>query len=286
MRQIQSLRAEQSRAEQSRAEQSRAQECRIGNIYGASGGSHAGQVYDSDHLAPTLTDMQGGGRQPHVVETQRIICAMRGRNVDNPSDRTAGIELEQRLEPNEQGICNTLTSVQKDNLVLESECLGGFGDKKSNGGTQYFQHYRVYSMGEVALCLPSQIPGGSYNYLEKKQIIYDDYNSVIPEDQDAVPTLTTNCGASATRNGVKIIEAEILQNVDPKCHDFIYKIDGEYWLIRIRKLTPLECWKLMNFTEEDFHKAEKVVSNTQLYRQCGNSIVTSVLEAIFRRLIE
>ena len=211
---------------------------------------------------------------------------MRGRNVDNPSDRTAGIELEQRLEPNEQGICNTLTSVQKDNLVLESECLGGFGDKKSNGGTQYFQHYRVYSMGEVALCLPSQIPGGSYNYLEKKQIIYDDYNSVIPEDQDAVPTLTTNCGASATRNGVKIIEAEILQNVDPKCHDFIYKIDGEYWLIRIRKLTPLECWKLMNFTEEDFHKAEKVVSNTQLYRQCGNSIVTSVLEAIFRRLIE
>ena len=45
---------------------------------------------------------------------------MRGRNPDNPSDRTVGSPTEQRLEPNSQGICNTLTSVQKDNLVLEN----------------------------------------------------------------------------------------------------------------------------------------------------------------------
>ena len=45
---------------------------------------------------------------------------MRGRNPDNPSDRTAGSPTEQRLEPNSQGICNTLTSVQKDNLVMET----------------------------------------------------------------------------------------------------------------------------------------------------------------------
>lgn len=48
-----------------------------------------------------------------------LIVAMRGRNPMNPSDRTSGIPTEQRLEPNTQGICNTLTTVFKDILVLE-----------------------------------------------------------------------------------------------------------------------------------------------------------------------
>ncbi len=47
-----------------------------------------------------------------------MIVRMQGRNPDNPSDRTPGVKTEQRLEPNAQGICNTLTSVQKDNMVL------------------------------------------------------------------------------------------------------------------------------------------------------------------------
>lgn len=53
---------------------------------------------------------------------------------------------------------------------------------------------------------------------------------------------------------------------------------------RIRKLTPKECWRLMGFTDEDFSKAEKVNSNTQLYKQAGNSIVVNVLEALFAQL--
>ena len=53
---------------------------------------------------------------------------------------------------------------------------------------------------------------------------------------------------------------------------------------RIRKLTPKECWRLMGFSDEDFEKAAKVNSNTQLYKQAGNSIVVNVLEAIFKRL--
>ena len=40
----------------------------------------------------------------------------------------------------------------------------------------------------------------------------------------------------------------------------------------------------MSFTDDDFHKAEAVNSNTQLYKQAGNSIVVSVLEAIFRQM--
>lgn len=55
--------------------------------------------------------------------------------------------------------------------------------------------------------------------------------------------------------------------------------------LRIRKLTPKECWRLMGFNDEDFEKAEKVNSNTQLYKQAGNSIVVNVLQAIFRNLL-
>ncbi len=53
---------------------------------------------------------------------------------------------------------------------------------------------------------------------------------------------------------------------------------------RIRKLTPLECWRLMGFDDEDFRKAEQVCSNTQLYKQAGNSIVVNVLEGILANL--
>ena len=55
--------------------------------------------------------------------------------------------------------------------------------------------------------------------------------------------------------------------------------------IRIRRLTPKECWRLMGFDDEDVDKASKVNSNTQLYKQAGNSIVVNVLEAIFKELL-
>ena len=56
--------------------------------------------------------------------------------------------------------------------------------------------------------------------------------------------------------------------------------------LRIRKLTPKECWRLMGFDDVDFEKAEKVNSNTQLYKQAGNSICVPVLMAIFKELIK
>ena len=59
---------------------------------------------------------------------------------------------------------------------------------------------------------------------------------------------------------------------------FIVKND-----LRIRKLTPLEVWRLMGFSDDDFDKAEKINSNTQLYKQAGNSIVVNVLMAIFKQ---
>lgn len=55
--------------------------------------------------------------------------------------------------------------------------------------------------------------------------------------------------------------------------------------LRIRKLTPKECWRLMGFDDEDFEKASKVNSNSQLYKQAGNSIVVNVLEKIIKNLV-
>lgn len=56
--------------------------------------------------------------------------------------------------------------------------------------------------------------------------------------------------------------------------------------IRIRKLTPKECWRLMGFDDASFERAEKVNSNAQLYKQAGNSICVDVLMAIFRELFK
>ena len=89
----------------------------------------------------------------------------------------------------------------------------------------------------------------------------DEQNVVIRKD-NTVGTLTTDGSSSKKNNRV------LLSN------------------LRIRKLTPLECWRLMGFDDDDFYKAEKINSNRQLYRQAGNSIVVNVLEQIFNNLKE
>lgn len=124
----------------------------VAQIYG--GGiepnPQAGRVYSNDGISPTMDTCSGGNRMPKIIDTQGrtkkvctpkeyaptlraqthgnlpqvvepIIVASRGRNPSNPSDRTPGAPTEQRLEPNTQGITNTITSVQKDNYVAVFE---------------------------------------------------------------------------------------------------------------------------------------------------------------------
>lgn len=57
-------------------------------------------------------------------------------------------------------------------------------------------------------------------------------------------------------------------------------------VMRIRRLTPRECWRLMDFSDEDFDKAKAVNSDTQLYKQAGNSIVVNVLVAILGQMFD
>lgn len=77
---------------------------------------------------------------------------------------------------------------------------------------------------------------------------------------------------------------ERANTIDTRPHQAVITEDSNMENIRIRKLTPRECWRLMGFDDEDFNKARAVNSDTQLYKQAGNSIVVNVLEAIMSNM--
>lgn len=221
------------------------------------------RIYDVGGCSPTLSTMQGGNQEPKILEEQipckldkmpnghldsldnaeicdintpaastvtsryykgigshkdnMCIVAMRGRNPNNPSDRTAGSLTEQRLEVNMQGTSNCLTSVQKDNLLLENN-IQKVGQISSNG---------------------------------------------------------SQCGTVISDNGISA-------NLVAGTHGYANShIATQY---RIRKLTPRECGRLMGVSDEDIDKMAVVNSNTQLYKQFGNSIVVDVMCAMFKNL--
>lgn len=185
----------------------------------------------------------GGNQQPMIV-------AMRGRNSDNPKSREKS-NYKQVLEPNTQGICNTLTSVQKDNLGLEEKPIifDMYNKKRLNGDV----------CGTITTGCAT---GGSGTF-----------GNVNPSNRGINGNVVSSDGLARAR-AITIEKGEGQKICDTQNAD-------DY---RIRKLTPRECWRLMGFSDADFDKAAAVNSNTQLYKEAGNSIVKNVLMAIFRRL--
>ena len=76
------------------------------------------RVYGTDKISPALTTMQGGLREPKIL-TLPCIYASRGRYIDNSSSEGTGKPTEQKFEFNTRGISNTITTVQKDNYLVE-----------------------------------------------------------------------------------------------------------------------------------------------------------------------
>lgn len=118
-----------------------------------------------------------------------------------------------------------------------------------------------------------------------KQATKDGY---IPCEVGGVVDL--NYPSSKTRRGRVIGNGMICptlttESIPSVLERWTWEIDGETYLIRIRKLTPKECFRLMGFNDDDYEKAEQVNSNTQLYKEAGNSIVVNVLEAIFKQML-
>ena len=222
---------------------------RVGGLYDKDGSRHqAGSIYDPNGVCATLSTMQGGNQEP-------IIVASRGRNPEDPSDRSAGQKLEQRLEPNRQGITNTITSVQKDNYVAVL-----IDDTYKNREPREYEDYSpTLRAGRSGLKVRTANKQG-----------YD-----IATDGDGVDLSSPQSKTRRGRVGHGV--SKTLMGTDSM---------GTVDNYRIRKLTPKECWRLMGFDDADFRKAEQVNSNTQLYKQAGNSIVVNVLEAILKNLLE
>ena len=300
-----------------------------------------------------------------------VCVASRGRNPANPSDRTTGSPTEQRLEPNSDGCTNTLTTVQKDNLLLVAEPSVLRYER-----TEYAKEIRTaYEKGEVEerRCNMRQLsprPDGISNtpsIIQVGNIVKDpnrdSQTGRIYDPSVLAPTLNTfaeakividgltrdvQCqrarvfnpnGLSATiattdykeppqisvigrlkggekgrvvdRDGIgytltateykdplKIAEPVIVGSM--QAHAAV-KTDGicptlteamgmgggqvpvHTYGVRIRKLTPRECWRLMGFEDADFDRV-RGISNSQLYKQAGNSIVVNVLEALLMQL--
>ena len=268
------------------------------------------------------------------------------------------------LEPRKDDITNTITTVTKDNLLLETNTLnfiGGIGEKDIVGDNKslsrnYPQGNRVYDANNIACSQTANgggIGGKTGLYLvgnldgkyEQSNRVYSEegiaptimsnsrktctggYNSPkimqigmldikgneqirrVYNEEGISPTLNTMQGGNtqpkvmykvrqATKQGYTITEEgdsinleqpnstirrgrvgnKIANTLTCSCNQAVV---NEY---RIRKLTPLECYRLMGFDDEDFYKASALNSNSQLYKQAGNSICVNVLEEIFKNL--
>lgn len=144
--------------------------------------------------------------------------------------------------------------------------------KEHSGKRDNTNHNRVYDPNDIAPTLDTMQDGGRQPCVLIKNGTKKGYLECEPGDG-----INTGFLESNTRRG------RVQKQVSPTltCNDTAATLTTD---IRIRKLTPLECWRLMGFSDEAFRKAEAVNSNTQLYKQAGNSIVVDVLEAIFANL--
>lgn len=273
--------------------------------------------------ASTVTSRYYKGIGSH--KDNMCIVAMRGRNPDNPSDRTAGSPTEQRLEVNMQGTSNCLTSVQKDNLVLESQVLT---PKRTAYGKQIRKAYESGQIQESRHNMTELEPrkddiSNTLTTVQKDNLLLENvkirqatkdgsieceiggcFDASYPNSKtrrgrvqdkgNTCPTLTaqnqevvriekvgqissngSQCGTVISYNGISA-------NLVDGTHGYANShIATQY---RIRKLTPRECGRLMGVSDEDIDKMAAVNSNTQLYKQFGNSIVVDVMCAMFKNL--
>ena len=195
----------------------------VGNVNRPDFGTgYAGGVWDTNNISPTLTTMQGGGRQPHIITS---LVSNKGEKFERETEVANTL-----LARDYKGFGN-----QSMNAVIECQ------DNKIAIRQATKKGYIECELGGVA----------DLSYPESKT-----RRGRVQENGQICPTIT------ATETGVCRIESPI----------------------RIRKLTPKECFRLMGFSDENFEAAERMVSNSQLYKQARNSIVVDVLYYILVEL--
>lgn len=191
-----------------------------------------------------------------------LIVAMRGRNPDNPSERgKSNGRYRQRLEPNGGGISNTLTSVQKDNLLLE------YVAQPIKRVRTEEERIRRHLHGDQGARFSSR--------------------QMVAGDNGIMGTVTTVVEKDNLIMEGLILKKERTSNTRPKGKgwEYVQFEDGRRGWVRLRKLTPRECFRLQGVREEDIDKMLNAgISDSQLYKLAGNSICVDVMVHLFRNL--
>ena len=286
----------------------------IGNINRPDFGTgYAGGVWDTNNISPTLTTMQGGGRQPHImcgidkslngtkfIDNANCLTAREDRGISNrKSEGTAVIEVLGNVNPSgkgmngnvfdENGLAPTLTTNKGEGNKIAIrqatkkgyiECeIGGVADLSyPNSKTR---RGRVQDGGNICPTLTATETGvcriesaenkPKERFFRQALDTFDDSDAEYGDTIDAFNKRVNKSGYSPTLTtrpeGFKTAILPVTNN------------------LRIRKLTPKECFRLMGFSDENFEAAHNVgISNSQLYKQAGNSIVVDVLYYIFVEL--
>ena len=183
--------------------------------------------------------------------------------ITNPKYESMGID---RIPSVDDDTANAITTSQGGNRepkIAEPMCL----NSKVNGKQPSLQN-RIYDTNGTSTAITtSYMPSIS-----------------IPEATIQGYALATDGdGVYINRPHQKhgVVQKGMIQTIKTSGDDVAVVTDN----LRIRKLTPLECWRLMGISDEDFYKAQAVVSNSQLYKQAGNGIVVDVLYAIFKEML-
>ena len=260
----------------------------------------AGSVYDENELSPTLDTMQGGWRQP-CIEIKE--ATKRGYKEAYEGD---GVNISSRMKYQrgnvQKDMIQTITTSggnergvvlnekpRKDIKELEKYCeyCGNKLERKRFNGR--LEDFTVFSNRKYC----------------NRECMKKDYLKIGEHNQN-----WSNAHATARKINELILHKEVCELCGGDKNLDIHHIDGNWQNnnldnlmclcrschtryernkdktnLRIRKLTPLEVWRLMGFDDSDFDKASQVNSNTQLYKQAGNSIVVNVLEAILTNLL-
>lgn len=229
---------------------------KIIGIYDEDNKKHqAGSIYDSNGLSPTLTTMSNGGnKQPFILINEGTkkgyAEAIEGDsiNISRPNNITKRGRVGKEISNTILTSPNMAVIENANNLI----CL--------NANKGISSQDRIYDSEGIAMT----ITASEFRPKIAERKMFNPYNN--KEIQDIAPTQTSTCGCTTSSSAVLISE------------------DGKTYL-KIRKLTPLECWRLMGFDDEDFYKVKNLgISDTQAYKMAGNSIVVNVLEFIFKEL--
>lgn len=215
-----------------------------------------------------------------VYDSNGVIGTLCARDYKEPKQVAIPVLTPDRTEKRQNGRrfktdgepMFTLTAQDRHGVVVENKVkqVGNLIDTESFGGNPH--RGRVYDISGISPCLNCMGGGGLEPKIRVKEATSQGYAEA--EIGDSVnlshPNSKTRRGRVGKQIANTLLTGESQGVVEP---DF-----------RIRKLTPRECWRLQGFPDWAFDRAQEVNSNSQLYKQAGNSVTVNVITAIAKEL--